>query len=108
MIQAVPGVAWVDVDAFGAVPERVVQVATGADGNVHRARVLLTQDDIVEAVAGIVNAGARFNQNGKTVERMPPNVDAWPGGLDQGLLRPAEVVAFAPLVPDTLILNEMP
>ena len=108
VIQAVPGVAWVDVDAFGAVPERVVQVATGADGNVHRARVLLTQDDIVEAVAGIVNAGARFNQNGKTVERMPPNVDAWPGGLDQGLLRPAEVVAFAPLVPDTLILNEMP
>jgi hypothetical protein len=39
---------------------------------------------------------------------MPPNVDAWSGGLDHELLRPAELVAFTPAVPDTLILNQVP
>ncbi|HJV62403.1 MAG TPA: hypothetical protein VJ743_15755, partial [Albitalea sp.] len=109
-VQAVRGVAWVDVDAFGAVPERVLQVSIDPDGTVHRERVLLTQDDILDAVADIIAAGSATHAQGDTAEHMAPDVDAWPGGLDasEQLLRPAEIVAFTPSVPDTLILNQVP
>ena len=35
-------------------------------------------------------------------------VDAFPGGNDHGVIRPAELVIFTPGVPDTLILNQLP
>jgi predicted phage baseplate assembly protein len=107
-VQAVRGVAWVDVDAFGAVPQRVLRTVTEPDGTVHRARVLLSQDDILAAVATIIAGGTVPEPQGERPDRMPPNVDAWSGGLDHGLLRPAELVAFTPAVPDTLILNQVP
>jgi hypothetical protein len=108
VVQAVRGVAWLDVDAFGAVPERIAQKVTDPDGTVRWPRVLLSQDDILAAVADIIAAGTTLGQAGRMPDRMPPNVDAWPGGLDHGLLRPAEVVAFTPTVTDTLILNQVP
>ena len=110
VMQGVRGVAWVDVDAFGAVPERVPQVSVEPDGTVHRTRTLLSQDDILAAVADIIDAGRRLNQTVRQTERMPANVDAWPGGFDPNdqALRPAELVAFTPTVPDTLILNQVP
>jgi baseplate J-like protein len=107
-MQGVRGVAWVDVDAFGAVPERVSRAFTGPDGRAHVERTLLTQDDILAEVSTIVAARGGSGVGGSAPDRMLPNVDAWPGGLDQGLLRPAEIVAFTPSVPDTLILNQVP
>ncbi|NML46856.1 putative baseplate assembly protein [Ramlibacter sp. G-1-2-2] len=103
-IQGVRGVAWVDVDSFGAVPERVWTTSTDADGTVHRTRELLTQDDILATIADIIAQAQPQN----LVDRMPPSVAAFAGGLDQGALRPAEIVAFTPEVPDTLILNQVP
>jgi predicted phage baseplate assembly protein len=103
-IQGVRGVDWVDVDGFGAVPERVWTTTTAADGTVQRTRELLTQDDILAGVAAIIAQSQPQN----LADRMPPSVDAWPGGLDQGALRPAEIVAFTPEVTDTLILNQVP
>ncbi len=110
VMQRVRGVDWVDVDAFGAVPERVPTVTVDENGVVHRTRELLTQDDILDAIAEIVDAGVTLNGALPLVERMPPNVTAWPGGFDPAtqVLRPAEIVAFTPDVTDTLILNQIP
>ena len=106
-IQGVRGVAWVDVDAFGGVAERSVQTVVAQNGDVQRTRELLTQDDVLAAVAEIVATPARLTPAQR--DRMPPSVSAWPGGLDEdGTLRPAELVAFTPSVPDTLILNQVP
>jgi predicted phage baseplate assembly protein len=110
VMQGVRGVAWIDVDAFGAVPERVPHVEVAPDGTVRHSRVLLSQDNILSTVADIIDAGTTVNGSLPLTERMPPNVDAWPGGFDpiEQLLRPAEIVAFTASVPDTLILNQLP
>jgi hypothetical protein len=102
-IQQVRGVDYVDVDAFGAVAQRVAD-ETG-EGSAP-ARRLVTQDDIVQAVADIVSASKR--RGNKVVDALPPDVDAWPGGDDHGALRPAELVVFMPGVADTLVLNQIP
>ena len=101
-MQGVRGVAYVDVDAFGAIAQTVDDVTRDANGNVHRTRRFLTQDDIAAAVSAIVGPAATG------ADRLPPNVDAWPGGSDRGLLRPAELVMLMPGVPDTLVLNRIP
>ena len=107
-MQGVRGVAWVDVDAWGAVPERVRELVTDPNGRTHLERTLLTQDDILATVSTIIGQGVAKNGTSKPADRMPANVDAWPGGLDQGLLHPAEIVCFTPSVPDTLVLNQVP
>jgi predicted phage baseplate assembly protein len=101
-IQGVAGVAYVDVDAFGAIPEKTT------DGT----RRLLTQTEISDQVQGIVNPS---RANGLALVRkqagLPPGVSVWPGGLDtsagSGVLRPAELAIFVDTVSDTLILNQI-
>lgn len=111
-IQNVPGVSYVDVDAFGAIPEKI----TAQDGT----RQLVTQDDIRNAVlaaAGVmtINQGDG-NDIGyfqgppaqkHTIYRGLADAFAWPGGYDGTTLRPAELAMFTPAVPDTIILNEV-
>jgi hypothetical protein len=121
-IQAVPGVAYVDIDAFGGVTEKtekyVDDEAIGGitEGIERRAgertivRVLRSPDDISDAVQEIVRPSARHF---RTDTLSPPSpggdrVDAFPGGSDHGVIRPAELVIFTPAVPDTLILNQLP
>jgi hypothetical protein len=98
-IQGVPGVAYVDLDAFGGVPDRK-RAANGA-------RVLLEPTDIAQAVADVVEPPARRTR--ATVDSQSgERVDAFPGGLDQGTLRPAQLAIFTAAVADTLILNQLP
>jgi Baseplate J-like protein len=104
-MQSVRGVDWVDVDAFGAVAQTVDDIVTGPDGSQQRTRRFLTQDDIADAIAAIVSPA---QNEGAASDRLPPDVDAWPGGSDHGLLRPAELAVFTPGVADTLILNQIP
>jgi predicted phage baseplate assembly protein len=103
-IQAVPGVAYVDIDALGAIPEKT----TAADGT----RSLITQGEIADAVTSIVKPAPSLDANGNPIlprpDHLPANIDAWPGGADKGVLRPAELVTFTPAVADTLILNQIP
>jgi len=94
VIQGVPGVAYVDLDAFGGVSEQTIDASTGA-------RVLRTPDDITEAVRAIVEPTAQGSHPGD-------RVDAFPGGSDHGVIRPAELAIFTPAVADTLILNQLP
>ncbi len=116
-IQAVRGVDYVDVDSFGGIPEKVTDPQRGR-------RRLLTQHEIVRAVARMQGGGgdgdgddddgddswSTFNAAGAGKRREVPaqRVEALPAGLDRGVLRPAQLAIFAPAVPDTLILNQIP
>ena len=99
-MQGVPGVAYVDVDAFGAIPEKV----TAADGS----RLLSTQEQITSAVRSVL-FGDQLKSLGPAglASRLPPDVIAFAGGNDRGLLRPAQLAIFSPAVTDTLILNQL-
>ena len=99
-MQGVPGVAYVDVDAFGAIPEKV----TAADGT----RLLSTQEQITSAVRSVL-FGDQLKSLGLAglASRLPPDVIAFAGGNDRGLLRPAQLAIFSPAVTDTLILNQL-
>jgi hypothetical protein len=93
VMQGVPGVAYVDIDAFGGVTEKT----TYRDGS----RTLRGPDEITNAVKQIIKRTLR----GRFTD---DRVDAFPGGADHGVIRPAELVIFTPAVPDTLILNQLP
>lgn len=100
VMQGVRGVAYVDVDAFGAVPEK----RAGADG----VRQLVTQSEINGAVNLILHAEQpKEPRSGGLSSRLPPDVMAFPGGAERGVLRPAELALFTPAVADTLILNPL-
>ncbi|MEK8033512.1 putative baseplate assembly protein [Ideonella sp. DXS29W] len=100
VIQGVRGVAYVDVDAFGAVPEKRSQ----ADGT----RQLVTQGDVTSAVTAILHTEQmKGRRRGGLARQLPPDVIAFPGGHDRGVLRPAELAIFTAAVADTLILNPL-
>jgi predicted phage baseplate assembly protein len=113
-IQNVPGVAYVDINAFGGVPER----SAGDDGS----RVLATQQDISRQIQYIVHPESQDQvliaryvhtpQGLRLVVPPPPGpsefVYASAGGVENGGLAPAQLAVFAPAVPDTLILNQIP
>ena len=91
-IQNVEGVAYVDVDAFGGIPEKK------ADSN--GTRQLLTLRHRRGAVASAVKRDA--------LNRPLPNaVDVNLADFEKGSLRPAQLAIFTSAVPDTVILNQI-
>jgi hypothetical protein len=99
-IQAVPGVAYVDVDVLGDIPEKTT------DGGKRR---LLTPDEITRAVTELqddlksmnFNPGSRRKQPWQRIPVGMADVD------DSGTLLPARLAILSPDVPDTLILNQI-
>jgi hypothetical protein len=82
-IQAVRGVAWVDVDAFGSIDEATV-IADFAEGDDSESSALAVDADTPLAL-----------------------VRARAAGYDkQGVFHPAQLAHFLPNVPDTLLLQE--
>jgi hypothetical protein len=104
-IQGVAGVDYIDIDAFGGVPEKVPD--TAQDGTAIRRA--LTPAEVIAAVQFIVDPDAvlQILRSPSAKDRLPKNVEAFAGGVSGGLLRPAELVIFTPDVPDTLILNQI-
>jgi predicted phage baseplate assembly protein len=92
-IQAVEGVAYVDVDAFGGVPERF----TDENGQ----RQLLTLGKLADAVQAI----ARPPQGAP----VGPSQSVLPSlaGFDKGALHAAQLAIFTPAVQDTIVLNQI-
>jgi hypothetical protein len=90
-IQAIEGVAYVDVDAFGGVPERTTD--TGK-------RRLLTLDELAAAVQQIVKPQAGTIGPSQTV--MASLAD-----FEQGVLHAAQLAIFTPEVQDTIVLNQI-
>ncbi len=105
VIQNVPGVAYVDVDAFGGIPEKTS--ATDAKGLPTKERRLLTLDELASKVQTIV-AGDEGKNGGSNAPIPAARVDAGLAAFENGALRPAQLAIFAPTVPDTLILNQIP
>ncbi|KZC15632.1 putative baseplate assembly protein [Rhodanobacter sp. FW510-R12] len=91
-MQAVRGVAWVDVDAFGSLDEATLLAGFGAGGGngKHGDAASLTAHAIATATAAV-----------------PPRVQVLPARYDDnGMLRPAQLAYLPPNVPDTLLLQE--
>jgi hypothetical protein len=87
VIQQVKGVAYVDVDRFGGVPEK------RPDGENPDQRRFLTPDEIAAAIENL--------PLDTTLTRVAANL----GDREDGGLRPAQIAYFTPAVPATLILN---
>lgn len=96
-IQAVRGVAYVDVDVFTSIPE--TDPHTG---------LLITQGAIAELIEAALHGDPDLQKNAAAGPRRPADVPAFAGGRDEaGRLRPAELALFTPAVADTLILNPL-
>lgn len=100
-IQAVPGVSYVDVDAFGGIPEK----RTAQDPiTEERVRRLVTPDEMAAAVLKIVGKPAETS----AMRKMPAeNVIVTTARVVKGLVIPAQLAVFNPAVRDTLILNQI-
>ncbi|MCQ4164900.1 putative baseplate assembly protein [Tahibacter harae] len=97
-IQAVPGVAYVDVDAFGGVASRGTLKDRGGP------RELPTQAAIAREIIDIAQPGAGAAHKHAAGRG---DVPAFAGGRDRhGRLRPAQLAIFLPGVPDTITLNQ--
>jgi hypothetical protein len=77
VVQAVPGVGYVDLDLLSSIPED------------------FTQDDLA-ALAGPIRGVAHHRR-----------IPARPARVDGGAIHPAELVVLSPLVPETLLLSEI-
>jgi predicted phage baseplate assembly protein len=91
VMQAVPGVAYVDLDALGALPETV----PGDDGE-----RLQTPEEIADAVEAILT---RELTNNRPIARVLARVAEFTGLK----VRPAEIAVLSPDVPATLVLNQL-
>ncbi|RAN77169.1 putative baseplate assembly protein [Bacillus sp. SRB_336] len=94
-MQAVRGVAWVDVDAFGSLDEATLLAGFGdaADNGKEGDGVSLTTHATPPAAASTATP--------------PPRVQVLPARQDSdGTLRPAQLAYLPPNVPDTLLLQE--
>lgn len=100
-IQAVPGVAYVDVDVFGGIPEKRSDLDPVRKEPVRR---LLTPDEISFTVGRIIG---KQEESSRTKERPSENVIASPARVLDGLVLPAQLAVFSPDVEDTLILNQI-
>jgi predicted phage baseplate assembly protein len=90
-MQAVRGVAWVDVDAFGSIDEATLLAGFGAGDN--------GKDG--DGVSLVTHATATATTT------VPPRVPVLPARYDDnGTLRPAQLAYLPPNVPDTLLLQE--
>jgi predicted phage baseplate assembly protein len=92
-IQSVPGIAYVDVDAFGGVPEKI----TDSSG-VHR---LQTLDELAAAVQDIVTPPAGPAAGPSQA------VSAGLASYEGKNLSPAQLAVFTPAVQDTIVLNQI-
>ncbi len=103
VMQAVRGVAYVDVDVFGGIPEKnvkeVEELINGKKVMVKR-RLLLTPEEIAEKVQNFVKTS---QEKGRPKPRLTVNL----ADYEEGVIRPAQLAFLTPDVPATLILNQI-
>ena len=90
-IQHVPGVAYVDVDTLGGIPEKTTDVTT-------KERHPLLPSEITTVIESVVNS-----QKDRPLSRVTVDLTG-PGGRP---IQPAQLAFLTPDVPDTLILEEI-
>lgn len=96
VMQSVQGVLYVDVNAFGGIPEKkpVTSEEIESFGNIRR---FLSPGEISDEVAKIIQAGTRFQS------RLVVNHAAF----ENNTVRPSQLAFLSPDVPSTLILNRI-
>ncbi|MCF6218049.1 MAG: putative baseplate assembly protein [Gammaproteobacteria bacterium] len=94
VIQAVPGVAYVDMDSFGGIPEK--QVDEFEQGE----RRLLTPDEIANHIQMLIGMTEEL---GRPRSRIRVNL----ADIEKGAIRPAQLAFLTADVPETLILNQI-
>lgn len=103
VMQSVRGVAYVDVDAFGGIPEKnvkeVEESVMGRKVKINK-RLLLTPQEIAGSVQTVVDVS---RMEGPPKTRVAVNM----AGFEDGTLRPAQLAFLTPEVPETLILNQI-
>ncbi|HHS83507.1 MAG TPA: putative baseplate assembly protein, partial [Gammaproteobacteria bacterium] len=90
VMQRTPGIAYVDVDTFGGIPEK--QVDESESGK----RRLLTPDEIAEHVQALIDTTREKNRPEPRLRVNQANSE-----------HPAQLAFLTPDVPDTLILNQI-
>ncbi len=124
VMQAVRGVAYVDVDAFGGIPEKIKE---------NEKRRLLTPDEISDAVDCLSTRWpsddmdnwcdrgngrilskwcAKYKSckkygNAETTNGVRHRLRVNLAGWEDGVMRPAQLAFLTPELPDTLILNRI-
>lgn len=98
-MQSVPGVAYVDVDLLGTIPEKKV------DGNTRR---LLTPDEITNSINDLL-LQRQSEQGLPDIEKSQPptRLPVGPTVVEDGTIQPARLAILSPEVPDSLILNQI-
>lgn len=94
VMQAVSGVAYVDVDTFGGIPEKQVDEFEKGE------RRLLTPDEIASHIQMLI---ATTQELGRAESRIRVNL----AGIEGKAIRPAQLAFLTPDLPDTLILNQI-
>lgn len=119
VMQSVPGIAYVDVNAFGGVPEKQPLTEDEIDvltnhGTLPLAdpRRLLTPDEIADEVSDIVNRiqnltkdqinDLRDSEELRVPQRLVVNLP-----VQEKFIRPVQLAFLSPDVPATLILNQI-
>ena len=97
-MQRVTGVEYVDVDTFGGVAEKIVAERIVGSGS--KVRRLRTPAEIAKEIQTIVKESSSKGP----AHRVSVNLADFEGQV----LRPAQLAYLSPLVPATLILNEVP
>jgi len=96
IMQAVRGVAYVDVDVLRGIPEKIVDAVHAGE------RRLLTPGEIADLI-GQPLRDKDGNKITEPVARIPVNV----ADIEEGVIRPAQLAFLTPDVPSTLILNQI-
>lgn len=98
-MQAVPGVAYVDIDLLAAIPEKIADSGT---------RRLLTPQEITGFVNKLVKEREGEQDQPDAKKKHPVSrIVVGLAQIDQGTVRPAQLAILSPNVPDTLILNRI-
>lgn len=100
-IQKIKAVEYVDVDAFGGIPEKTAEL--DATGKPTGKRRLLTLEEIAEAVQQIISPEEFQIDRKSPAHRADVNL----ADFESGALRPAQLAILSDAVPDTLILNQI-
>jgi len=107
LIQNIAGVGYVDVNAFGGIPEK--------RANVDGTRVLLTMSQMANEVTLILESARVLSMTADPVLRPPTPrpgvaqiVNANLADFENGAIRPAQLAIFTPAVPDTIVLDQIP
>ena len=106
-IQRVEGVAYVDIDSFGGIPEKVADPVTGVRRLQTLDELTASANRIMTRTAGNADGGSSQGPAQRQAQGATQAVIANVADFEKGVLRPAQLAIFTPAVQDTIVLNQI-